>query len=163
MSLILNGAKTAYIAGSQLQCIEIYTGEAYTLPFQFTDAVSNPVNISSWTLAVSAKWYSCDISYTNQATSTEIDITNLLLDSPQPQTPATLTTGKISGGTTGLGYIYIPTSMSGGIGSPPTPISVLQDNPCILAIITLTVTRTDPNSGSNDINREPIGIIIRYQ
>lgn len=163
MSLLLNGAKTAYVAGSQLQCIEIYTGEAYTLPFAFTDPVGNPVNISTWTLATSAKWYTCNITYANQSTSTTIDITDLELDAPQPQTPGTLAAGKISGGSGGLGYIYIPSTMSGGAGSPPTPTPTLVDNPSILIIVTLTVSRTDADSGSTDINREPIGIIIRYQ
>ena len=32
MSLLLNGSKTVTIAGTEMQCIEIYTGESYTLP-----------------------------------------------------------------------------------------------------------------------------------
>ena len=49
MSLLLNGAKTITIAGTEMQCIEIYTGEAYTFPFAFTDSVGNAINTTGWT------------------------------------------------------------------------------------------------------------------
>jgi len=166
MSLLLNGAKTATIAGTELQCIEIYTGESYTLPIAFTDSVGTPVDISTWTLTPTAKWYTCNITgdTANNITVTEIDITDLTLIAPQPSAPAGLTAAKISGGTGGLAYLFVPTTLSGGTGSPnPSPVVSLNDTTSLLVIITLTVSRTDPTSGSTDINREPIGIIIRYQ
>ena len=44
MSLLLNGAKTMTLAGTQMQCLEIYTGEAYTFPINFTDQNGNAAN-----------------------------------------------------------------------------------------------------------------------
>jgi len=163
MSLLLTGAKTITIAGTPMQCIEIYTGEAYTLPFQFTDSSGNPVNISTWTLSVAAKWYTCSTAYPNNSDTT-IDISNLVLISPQPSTPAGLATGKVSGGTTGQGYIFIPTTLSGGAGTPvASPILTVDDTTSLLVIVTLSISRTDATSGSTDVTREPIGMIIRYQ
>ena len=163
MSLLLTGAKTITIAGTPMSCIEIYTGESYTIPFAFTNGNGNPINISSWTLTTAAKWYTCTTTYPNNST-TQIDIENLTLLSPQPSQPLGLTAAKISGGTGGLGYLFIPTTLSGGTGSPnPSPILTVNDPLTQLCIITLTVTRTDSVSSSVDTNREPIGIIIRYQ
>ena len=66
MSLLLNGAKTMTIAGTEMQCLEIYTGEAYTLPFQFTYANSAPINCTGWSLSTTAKFYSVDnVTYPN--------------------------------------------------------------------------------------------------
>lgn len=163
MSLLLTGAKTIQIAGTPMSCIEIYTGESYTLPFAFTDSNGDPINIAGWTLSTSAKWYTCTATYPNNSTST-IDITNLSLLSPQPTQPTGLTAGKTSGGVTGLGYLFVPTTLSGGTGSPnPSPILTVDDPLTQLCIITMTVTRTDAVSGSTDTSKEPIGIIIRYQ
>jgi hypothetical protein len=160
MSLLLTGAKTITIAGTEMSCIEIYTGESYTLPFAFVNSAGVPIDISSWTLSVAAKWYTCMVEYAGE----EVIISDLILDAPQPSTPAGLATGKTSGGTGGLGYIFLPTTLSGGAGSPnPSPTPTVNDVTSILCIVTLTVSRTDPISGSTDTNREPIGIIIRYQ
>ena len=69
MSLLLNGAKTMTIAGTEMQCLEIYTGEAYTLPLNFTYANSSPANAlvpNAWALSTSAKFYSVDtVTYPN--------------------------------------------------------------------------------------------------
>lgn len=159
MSLLLDGAKTITIAGTEMQCIEIYTGEAYTLPFTFTDSNNTPINITGWTLGVTAKWYTCDVTY---AGDTEIVISNLALDSPQPATPAALVAAATVPAS-GQGYIFLPTSLSGGVGSPPTPTPLVTDTTSILCIVTLSVSRTDPISSYTDVNREPIGLIIRYQ
>ena len=56
MSLLLNGSKTITIAGTEMQCIEIYTGEAYTFPFAFTDSVGDPINCTGWTLGTGVKY-----------------------------------------------------------------------------------------------------------
>lgn len=163
MSLLLTGAKTIQIAGTPMSCIEIYTGESYTVPFSFTDSLGNPINISSWTLSATAKWYTCTTVYPNNST-TVIDISNLALTSPQPSAPVGLAVGKTSGGTSGLGYLFIPTTLSGGTGSPnPSPIVTVTDTSTLLCIITMSISRTDSVSGSTDINHEPIGVIIRYQ
>ena len=60
MSLLLNGSKTITIAGTEMQCIEIYTGEAYTFPFTFTDSVGDPIDCTGWTLGTTAKFYVAD-------------------------------------------------------------------------------------------------------
>jgi hypothetical protein len=85
MSLLLNGSKTITIAGTEMQCIEIYTGEAYTFPFAFTDSVGDPIDITGWTLGTSAKFYVADNVTYSTALST-IEIGNLSLDAPQPST-----------------------------------------------------------------------------
>jgi hypothetical protein len=160
MSLLLNGSKTITIAGTEMQCIEIYTGEAYTFPFAFTDSVGNPINISSWTLAVNAKYYSCTTSYPNNS-SVEIDIQDLVELNPQPSQPAGLAVAKTGGGTTGLGYIFVPTVLTGG--PLPNPILTVADTSTTLVIVTMSVSRTDAVSGLIDVSREPIGIVVRYQ
>lgn len=169
MSLLLNGAKTLTIAGTQMSCIEIYTGEAYTLPFTFTDSVGAPINCTGWSLSIAAKFYTADtVSY--NATNTEVILGNLSLNSPQPSTGAgTYSANLVASFTTassGLGYIYIPADITGGTGSPnPTPTISLANSPAnsTLIVATLTVTRTDALSSLQDISREPIGLIVRYQ
>jgi len=77
MSLLLNGSKTITIAGTEMSCIEIYTGEAYTFPFQFTDSVGDPINCTGWTLATSAKFYVADnVTYNPNNQTDVIDIGN---------------------------------------------------------------------------------------
>lgn len=169
MSLLLNGAKTITIAGTEMSCIEIYTGEAYTFPFQFTDSVGDPINCNSWTLGTSAKFYVAD-TVTYNANGTDIDIGNLTLNVPQPSTGAgTYSANLTSAFTTaasGIGYIYIPADLTGGTGSPnPTPTIALANSSANtnIVVITMSVTRTDDLSGKVSINKEPIGMIVRYQ
>ena len=160
MSLLLTGAKTATIAGTPLQCLEIYTLEAYTLAISFVDENGTPIDTTGWSLATSCKWYTADINEPETVSNTvDIDIQNIVLISPQPTTPAALA-AVFTTPATGDGYLYIPTTMSGTTG-PTTP--GLNDTTSLLAIVTMTVTRTDPLSGLTDVNREPIGLIIRYQ
>jgi hypothetical protein len=169
MSLLLNGSKTITIAGTEMQCIEIYTGEAYTFPFTFTDSVGNAINTTSWTLGTSAKFYVADtVAY--DATSTEITIGNLTLNSPQPSTGAGTYSANLTAVFTtpasGIGYLYIPANLTGGTGSPnPTPTISLANNTANtnIIVVTMSVTRTDALSSLSNISREPIGIIVRYQ
>lgn len=163
MSLLLSGAKTATIAGTEMQVIEIYEGEAYTLPFAFTDQSGNPINCtlpSPWTLATNAKWYECNVVYSAgdivNPTTEAIIINNLTLLSPQPAQPANLQ-AAFTTAASGLGYIYIPNDIDGG------ETLTVNDTTSLLSIVTFTVTRTDALSGLSDITREPIGLIIRYQ
>lgn len=168
MSLLLNGAKTITIAGTEMQCVEIYTGESYTFPFAFTDSAGNPINCTSWTLSTSAKFYTAStITYTDDIS---IDIGNLTLNSPQPSTGAGTYSANLTAAFTtassGLGYMYIPANLTGGTGSPnPTPTIALANNTAnsCLVVVTLGVSRTDVLSSLVDFNKEPIGIIVRYQ
>lgn len=171
MSLLLNGAKTITIAGTEMSCIEIYTGEAYTFPFQFTDSVGNAINTTSWTLGTSAKFYTADnITYNLDNVSTVIDIGNLTLDTPQPSTGVGTYSANLTAvfttPATGIGYLYIPANLTGGTGSPnPTPTISLANSAANtnIVVVTMSVTRTDALSGLVNVNKEPIGMIVRYQ
>ena len=171
MSLLLNGAKTITIAGTEMQCIEIYTGEAYTFPFQFTDSVGSPINTSTWTLGTSAKFYTADnVTYNANGIANQINVGNLTLNSPQPSTGAGTYSANLTAAfttpSTGIGYLYIPADLTGGTGSPnPTPTITLANSAANtnIVVVTMTVTRTDALSGKNDVSKEPIGMIVRYQ
>lgn len=157
MSLLLNGSKTAIIAGTPLQCVEVYNGESYTLPFAFSDSTGTPINITGWTFAVTCKWYTADVTYpTSQTTVEDITLGNLALKSPQPATnPPTGMTAAIVSGSAGTGYLYVPAGVNGGISVG------LTDTTTLICVISLSVTRTNAYS-KTDVNIEPIGIIIRY-
>ena len=170
MSLLLNGAKTITIAGTEMSCIEIYTGEAYTFPLQFTDSVGSNINATGWTLSTSAKFYVADTVAYDTPTTTEVTIGNLTLTSPQPSTGAGTysanLTAAFTNASTGTGYLYIPANLTGGTGSPnPTPTITLANSAANtnIVVVTLQVTRTDPISSLQSINKEPIGMIVRYQ
>jgi len=157
MSLILAGTKTATIAGTILQCVEVYTGESYTLPFTFTDNVGDPVDITGWTLATTVKWYNCTITYPGDNTTTQnISLSNiaLLVSQPSPNPPTGMVANIVSG-PAGTGFLYVPAGINGGetIG--------VNDATSLLAIISLSVTRTNIYSVV-DSNIEPIGMIVRY-
>jgi hypothetical protein len=152
-----------------MQCIEIYTGEAYTFPFQFTDSVGNPINTTTWTLGTSAKFYVAD-TITYSTTASTIEIGNLTLNNPQPSigagTYSANLTAVFTTPATGIGYLYIPANLTGGTGSPdPTPTITLANSSANtnIVVVTMSVTRTDALSSKSDISREPIGIIVRYQ
>lgn len=168
MSLLLNGAKTMTIAGTEMQCIEIYTGESYTLPFTFTYANTAPINCTGWTLSTSAKFYNVtDVSYPDDSS---VILGNLTLLAPQPSTGAGTYSANLTATFTvaasGLGYLYIPADMTGGTGSPnPTPTISLANNTAnsTLVVVSMGVSRTDISSSLTNFNKEPIGIIVRYQ
>ena len=168
MSLLLNGAKTITIAGTEMSCIEIYTGEAYTFPFAFTDSVGDPINCTGWTLATTAKYYVADnITYNAGGVATQIDVGNLTLNSPQPTASAySALTAVFTSASTGVGYLYIPATLTGGTGSPnPTPTISLANSAANtnIVVVTMSVTRTDALSGLQNVSKEPIGMIVRYQ
>jgi hypothetical protein len=156
------------IAGTPIQCLEIYTGESYTLPFSFVDNTGNAINCTGWTLSTAAKFYTVDtVAYPDENTVT---LGNLTLNSPQPSTGAGTYSANLTAAFTtaasGIGYMYIPTDISGGTGSPnATPTITLANTSAnsTLVIVTLGVQRTDALSTKIDYNREPIGFIIRYQ
>lgn len=168
MSLLLNGSKTLTIAGTEMQAIEIYTGESYTLPFTFTYANNAPINCTGWTLSTSAKFYNA--STVEYPTFDVVELGNLTLLSPQPSTGAGTYSANLTAAFTtpasGIGYLYIPANLTGGTGSPnPTPTINLANSGAnsTLVIITMGVSRTDPLSSLTDFNKEPIGVIVRYQ
>ena len=166
MSLLLNGAKTLTIAGTEMSCIEIYTGEAYTFPFQFTDSIGDPINCTGWTLATTAKYYTAD-TMTYNVNDVEVDVGNLTLNSPQPTASAySALTAAFTTAASGIGYLYIPATLTGGTGSPnPTPTITLANSGANtnIVVVTMTVTRTDALSGLANVSKEPIGMIVRYQ
>lgn len=174
MSLLLNGSKTVTIAGTEMQCIEIYTGESYTLPLTFVDSTGNAINCTlpnNWALGTSAKFYTAtDITYVDD---TNIILGNLTLNATQPSTGAGTYSANLiaafSNATAGEGYLYIPADLTGGTGSPnatPTIIPPAQNttaNSCVV-VVTLSVSRqSSANASLADLNKEPIGMIVRYQ
>jgi hypothetical protein len=168
MSLLLNGSKTMTIAGTEMQCLEIYTGESYTIPFTFTDTSGNAINCTGWTLSTAAKFYTVDSIVYN--TIDTVELGNLTLNSPQPSTGVGTYSANLTAAFTtaasGIGYIYIPTNLTGGTGSPDaTPTITLANSSAnsTLIIVTLGVQRTDVLSSLVDYNREPIGFVVRYQ
>jgi hypothetical protein len=170
MSLLLNGAKTITIAGTEMSCIEIYTGEAYTFPFQFTDSVGDPINANGWTLGTTAKFYVADNIQYDTPTTTQITIGNLTLNNPQPSTGVGTYSANLTAvfttAASGIGYLYIPADLTGGSGTGNlTPVISLANSSANtnIVVVTLAVTRTDPLSSKVSINKEPIGMIVRYQ
>lgn len=172
MSLLLNGSKTVTIAGSEMQCIEIYTGESYTLPLSFIDNTGNAINCTlpnTWALSTSAKFYTAtDITYLGE---TDIVLGNLTLLSPQPTTGAGTYSPNLiaafSNASNGTGYLYIPATLTGGSGTPnATPIIGLANTTAnsTIVVVTLQISRqSSSNASLADINKEPIGMIVRYQ
>jgi hypothetical protein len=150
-----------------MQVIEIYTGESYTLPFAFTTSAGVPINCTGWTLATTAKFYvASTVTYGGGSSTDTVVLGNLTLNVTQPNVAAYSTmTAAFTTEATGVGYIYLPTTLTGGTGSPPTPIISLANDSAntTLIIVTLAVTRTDPVSSKVDVNKEPIGLLVRYQ
>ena len=162
MSLLLNGAKTITIAGTEMSCIEIYTGEAYTFPFQFTDSVGNAINTTSWTLGTGVKYYVADNITYDDVIPTEIVVGNLTL-SGNTYTGGNLT-AAFTTPATGIGYLYIPADLTGAVGGGPVITLANSSANTNIAVVTLTVTRTDAlSTPKQNISREPIGMIVRYQ
>lgn len=172
MSLLLNGAKTMTIAGTEMQCLEIYTGEAYTLPLNFTYSNGNPANAlvpNAWALATSAKFYTVDnVTYPNVD---EVVLGNITLNVPQPTTgPGTYSANLVanwSNAAAGQGYLYIPADITGGTGTGNlTPVVNLANSGAnsTLVIVTLQISKqSTANASLAEINKEPLGFIVRYQ
>lgn len=168
MSLLLNGSRTMTIAGTPIQCLEIYTGESYTIPFNFLDNSGNAINCTGWTLSTNAKFYT--VSTVDYPDNNTVTLGNLTLNDPQPSTGAGTysanLTAAFTSASTGVGYMYIPSNLTGGTGTPnATPTLALANTTAnsVLVIVSLGVQRTDTLSTKVDFNREPIGFIVRYQ
>jgi hypothetical protein len=166
MSLLLNGAKTMTIAGTEMQCLEIYTGEAYTFPINFTDTNGNAANANVpnlWTISASAKYY--DIStVTYNATNTEVTLGNLTLMNNQPNTANYTLVTEWSNSANGTAYLYVGSDITGNGNSTPTVDLANTTANSVLFLVTLEIGKESlSNSSLTDINREPLGFIVRYQ
>jgi len=160
MSLLLSGVKTITFAGTEMACLEVYTGEAYTIGLNFTDSASNPVDISGWQFATTAAYYSVDtVTYG----ANTIELGNITVDGSVPTPPTGLVTANIAPAV-GTAYLYVPTDLADGLGGRPNPALLLgKGDPSVLAIVTIKITRANATSSENDVSREPIGFIVRYQ
>jgi hypothetical protein len=167
MSLLLNGAKTMTIAGTEMQCLEIYTGEAYTLPINFTDNQGNPANALSpnaWSLGATAKFYTVD-NVTYSTTSDVVTLGNINLNNTQPNSNAYTLVTAFSNAANGTAYLYVGNNITGtaNVGIPNVSLANNAAN-STLVIVTLTVSKQSVSNASlTDINREPLGFIVRYQ
>jgi hypothetical protein len=166
MSLLLNGAKTMTIAGTEMQCLEIYTGEAYTFGLNFTDSNGNAANANvpnAWTLSTSAKFYTVDnVTYPTLDT---VNLGNINLNNVQPNANAYTIIADWSNIDAGQGYLFISNNITGS-GNVGIPNIALANNAAnsTLVIVTLQVEKeSTANSSLTNINREPLGFIVRYQ
>ena len=162
MSLLLSGAKTIVFAGTEMQCLEIYKDEAYTIGLNFTDAGGSPVDITGWTFATAAAYYDVDTVTYNDA-SGEINLGNITVYAGTPTPPPGLVTTAVSlaGGTA---FLYVPNTLADGASGRPAPALVNgKADPTTLAIVTIEIERTDAVSGFQNISREPLGFVVRYQ
>ena len=162
MSLLLSGAKTITFAGTEMQCLEIYTGEAYTINLNFTDSGGSAVDISTWTLGASVTYYSVETVTYNDDLG-QINLGNITLDSPQGTDPTGLAVSIVSG-PAGTAYLYVPNDLTDGASNRPTvPLVNGKSDPSVLAIVTINIQRTDAVSSLTNESKEPLGFIVRYQ
>lgn len=150
-------------AGTEMQCLEIYTGEAYTFPLTFTDTNGNAVNCNGWTLSAAAKFYTVDnITYGSGTQIDTVVLGNINLATQPSNANYTLTTA-FTNANAGTGYLYLGNNITGnGNSTPSVPLANSAAN-STMVIVTLTVSRTSNVSGQTDINREPLGFVVRYQ
>lgn len=164
MSLLLNGTKTMTFAGTEMQCLELYTGESYTVNLNFTDAGGSPIDTSTWTIDATAKWYTVDtVEYPNED---EVVLGNLTLDDPQPDPTNYTIIADWSNAAAGTGYLYIGDDITGNGTGNATPTVSLANSAAnsVLVITSIDIGRTsNANVALTNLNREPIGIIVRYQ
>lgn len=162
MSLLLSGAKTITFAGTEMQCLEIYTGEAYTINLNFTDSVGSAIDISAWTLGASVTYYSVDTVTYNDDLG-QINLGNITLDTPQGTDPTGLAVSIVSG-PAGTAYLYVPNDLTDGTNDRPSvPLVNGKSDPSVLAIVTVNIQRTDVVSSLTNESKEPLGFIVRYQ
>jgi hypothetical protein len=166
MSLLLNGAKTMTFAGTEMQCLEIYTGEAYTFPLTFTDTNGNAVNCNGWTLSAAAKFYTVDnITYGINGQTDVVDLGNINLNNTQPNANAYTLVTAFTNANAGTGYLYVGNNITGtaNVGIPNVALANSAANSTLI-IVTLNVSRaSNSNVSLTDINREPLGFVVRYQ
>lgn len=166
MSLLLNGAKTMTLAGTQMQCLEIYTGEAYTFPINFTDQNGNAANANvpnAWVLDATAKFYTV-ANVTYNTSNTEVILGNLTEITPQPNANAYTLVTDWSNIDVGTAYLYVGADITNSGNNTPNVTLANNTSNSILCIVTLEVEKESlSNASLTDINREPLGFIVRYQ
>jgi hypothetical protein len=175
MSLLLNGAKTMTLAGTQMQCLEIYTGEAYTFPINFTDQNGNAANANvpnAWAINATAKYYTVD-TVTYNTSNTEVILGNLTLNNNQPNSANYTIVSDFNNRNAGTAYLYLGDDITGnglytssGNSGITTPVVSLANNTSnsVLVVVTLEISKQSTISNTfADINREPLGFIVRYQ
>jgi hypothetical protein len=155
------------IAGTEMQCLEIYTGEAYTLPINFTYANGAPANALSpnaWTLAASAKFYTVDDVTYSTITPDEVVLGNINLNVTQPNANAYTIQTAFTNAAAGTAYLYIGSDITNSGNNTPNVTLANSAANSTLVIVTLEVTKeSTANASLDDINREPLGFIVRYQ
>ena len=168
MSLLLNGAKTMTIAGTRMQCLEIYTGEAYTLPISFTLAngtAANALQPNAWSLSATAVYYTVeDVSYElDEFDQGEVILGNLNLNNPQPNTGDYTLVTEFANAEAGTAYLYIGDDITGNGTTPTIDLANSAAN-TTLVIVTLEIEKeSGANAALTDVSREPLGFIVRYQ
>jgi hypothetical protein len=167
MSLLLNGAKTMTIAGTEMQCLEIYTGEAYTFPITFTDSsgnASNALSPNAWGISTSAKFYTVD-NVTYSENNDQVVLGNINLNVNQPLSNEYTLLADWSNAANGTAYLYVGNNIT-NTGNTNIPQVNLANNTAnsTLVIVTVELTRESlSNASLTNINREPLGFIVRYQ
>jgi len=148
-----------------MQCLEIYTGEAYTFPLTFTDSNGNAVNCNGWTLSAAAKFYTVDnITYDVNGIQDQVSLGNINLANQPASNAYTLVTA-FTNANAGTGYLYVGNNIT-GTANANIPNVALANSAAnsTLVIVTLNVSRTsNSNASLTDINREPLGFVVRYQ
>jgi hypothetical protein len=166
MSLLLNGSKTMTLAGTVMQCLELYTGEAYTFPISFTDSNGNPANAlvpNAWTINVSANFYTVS-NVTYNTTNTEVVLGNLTAVSPQPNSANYTLVADWSNANVGQAYLYVGSDITNSGNNTPNVTLANNTSNSVLCLVTLTIGKESvSNSSLTDINREPLGFIVRFQ
>ena len=154
------------IAGTQMSCLEIYTGEAYTFPINFTDQNGNAANANVpnlWTISASAKYYDV-ATVTYNENNTEVVLGNLTLSNNQPNTANYTLVTDWSNSANGTAYLYVGADITGNGNSTPTVALANTASPSLLFLVTLEIGKESlSNSSLTDISKEPLGFIVRYQ
>ena len=154
------------IAGTEMQCLEIYTGEAYTLPISFTDANGNPANANlpnAWAISNTANFYTVsDVTYSSD---TQVVLGNLTAISPQPAVGNYNISANWINRNAGTAYLYVGNNITNNPGNGVPNVSLANSAAnSVLCLVTMTIAKqSSANSSLADINREPIGFIVRYQ
>lgn len=153
------------IAGTEMQCLEIYTGEAYTFPISFTDANGNPANAltpNAWALTPTAKFYTvADVTYVDD---NNVVLGNLTLAN-QPAANAYTLVANWTNAQIGTAYLYVGNNITNTANANIPNVSLANSAaPSTLVIVTLQVSKQSASNASlADINKEPLGFIVRYQ
>lgn len=154
------------LAGTQMQCLEIYTGEAYTFPINFTDQNGNAANANipnAWVLDATAKFYTV-ANVTYNASNTEVILGNLTEITPQPNANAYTLVSDWSNIDSGTAYLYVGSDITNSGNNTPNVTLANNTSNSVLCIVTLEVEKESlSNASLTDINREPLGFIVRYQ